>query len=121
MLKSLFSGALFKSPAKLLALCLAVYIAAHSILVLMFLIAAAFNHFKNSAKSAPRSPERDSGDRHDVDEAPQQPNRGQGAPARSVVQASPTPQRQYAKSAVVIPIKASSSQASAESLKTGTK
>ncbi|PCE30271.1 hypothetical protein [Burkholderia ubonensis] len=120
MLKSLISGAV-KSPAKLLALCLAVYIAAHSVLVFIFLIAATFNHFKNSAKSAPRSAERDSGDRYDVDEAPQQANRRQGASARSVVQASPTPQRQYAKSAVVIPMKARSSPTSAQSLKTGTK
>ncbi|OJB07315.1 hypothetical protein BGV52_21195 [Burkholderia ubonensis] len=119
MLKSLISGA-FKSPAKLLALCLTVYIAAHSILVFMFLIAAAFNHFKNSAKSAPHSAERDSGDRHDVDEAPRHANRSQGAFARPVVQASPTPQRQYAKSAVVIPMKARPSPASAQSLKTGT-
>ncbi|VWC46981.1 hypothetical protein BLA23254_07438 [Burkholderia lata] len=120
MLKSLFSGA-FKSPGKFLALCVALYIAAHSIIVMAFVVLAAINHFRSGAKSAPRPSERDSADGQDVETASQQAKRGQGVVARPAVQVPPTPQRQYAKSAVVIPMKARPSSAAAQSLKTGTK
>ncbi|WP_412530474.1 hypothetical protein [Burkholderia lata] len=120
MLKSMFIGA-FKSPGKFLALCLALYIATQSIVVAVFVVVAAVGHLKSSAKKEPRSPERDSTDGHEVDTAPQQAKRGQAAPARSDVQVAPTPQRQYAKSAVVIPMKARSNSTGAHSLKTGTK
>ncbi|MGY6240193.1 hypothetical protein ACW910_22180 (plasmid) [Burkholderia ambifaria] len=118
MLKSMFIGA-FKSPGKFLARCLALYIATQSIVVAVFVVVAAVSHFKSSAKKEPRSPERDSTDGHEVDTAPQQAKRGQAAP--SDVQVAPTPQRQYAKSAVVIPMKARSNSTGAHSLKTGTK
>ncbi|AMU19243.1 MULTISPECIES: hypothetical protein [Burkholderia] len=120
MLKSLFSGA-FKSPVKFLALCLAVYIAAHSIIVALLMAGAAYNHFKNGAKKASHQPERDSADRHDADESPRHANRSAVAPVHSDGKAPVAPQRQYAKSAVVIPIKASSNQTNAHHLKTGTK
>lgn len=120
MLKSLFFGA-FKSPGKFLTLCLALYIAAHSIVVAVFVVVAAVGHFKSSAKKEPRSPERDSTDGHELDNAQQQTKRGQAGSARSDVQVASVPQRQYAKSAVVIPMKARSSSTGAQSLKTGTK
>ncbi|WP_175958049.1 hypothetical protein [Burkholderia sp. BCC0405] len=121
MLKSLFTGA-FKSPVKFLALCLAVYIAAHSIFVALLMVGAAFNHFKGSAKKEPRSSDRDHAERQDVAaEALQGTARGQARSARSDMQATTVPQRQYAKSAVVIPMKARPSSATAQTLKTGTK
>ncbi|TDA45578.1 hypothetical protein [Burkholderia pyrrocinia] len=119
MLKSLFSGA-FKSPVKFLALCLAVYIAAHSIIVALSMLGAAYNHFKNGAKNTSRQSERDSADRHDADESPRHANRSPVAAVHPNVQAPAAPQRQYAKSAVVIPIKASSNQTTAQHLRTGT-
>jgi len=120
MLKSLFSGA-FKSPGKFLALCLALYIAAHSIIVTVFVVLAAINHFRSGAKNAPRPAARDSADGQEVENASQQTKRGQGVVARPDVQVPPTPQRQYAKSAIVIAMKARPSSAGAQSLKTGTK
>ncbi|KKI39309.1 hypothetical protein VI03_08715 [Burkholderia vietnamiensis] len=120
MLKSMFIGA-FKSPGKFLALCLALYIATQSIVVAVFVVVAAISHFKGAAKKEPRSHERDSTEGHEVDTAQQQPKRGQAAPARSDVHVAPTPQRQYAKSAVVIPMKARSSSTGAHSLKLGAK
>ncbi|WP_063553393.1 hypothetical protein [Burkholderia territorii] len=120
MLKSLFSGA-YKSPFKLLALCLAAYIAAHSIIVALLMAGAAYNHFKNSAKNASRQHERDSDVRQEADESLRQANRSSVATVHSDAKASIVPQRQYAKSAVVIPIKASSNHATAQHLKTGTK
>ena len=120
MLKSLFSGA-FKSPVKFLALCLAVYIAAHSIFVALLMVAAAVNYFKSSAKKEPRSSDRDSADRQEpANEASQPAARSQVGSARPDVQPTPVPQRQYAKSAVVIPMKARPSSANAQTLKTGT-
>ncbi|MBN3776571.1 hypothetical protein G3O06_03200 [Burkholderia sp. Ac-20345] len=120
MLKSLFSGA-FKSPGKFLALCLVLYIAAHSIFVTLAVVIAAFHHFKSGAKSGPRSSERENADRHNVDDAQQHAKRDHAVATRSDVQAPPAPQRQYAKSAVVIPMKARSGSIGAQSLKTGTK
>ncbi|AOJ10093.1 hypothetical protein [Burkholderia mayonis] len=120
MLKSLFSGA-FKSPFKLLAVCLVLYVATTSILVSLFLVIAAFHYVKNNAKKAPRSSERDTTDSRDVEETAQHANRDQGATAHSSAKAAQAPQRQYAKSAVVIPMKAPSNQTTANSLKTGTK
>ena len=120
MLTSLFSSA-FKSPVKLLALCLAAYIAAHSIIVFVFMAIAAVHHFKSSAKGAPRQSDRDTADRHDVDESPRHAKSGPVTTAKAEAQAPAVPQRQYAKSAVVIPIKASSNRTNAQHLKTGTK
>lgn len=119
MLQSLISGA-FKSPGKFLALCFAVYLAAHSNLVFVFLVIAGFAYFKNRAKTARRESDRDAADRHDRDESPRHANHAHAAPAHSDVQTPITPQRKYAKSAVVIPMKAVSKPA-AESLQTGTK
>ncbi|ABX19239.1 hypothetical protein KTE49_13860 [Burkholderia multivorans] len=119
MLQSLIGGA-FKSPGKFLALCFAVYLAAHSILVSVFLAIAGFHYFKNAAKTARRDAERDAAIRHDRDENPQHANRAQATAARSDVKASTTPQRQYAKSAVVIPLKPAINPA-VETMKTGTK
>ncbi|NIE81901.1 MULTISPECIES: hypothetical protein [unclassified Burkholderia] len=120
MLKSLFLGA-FKSPGKFLALCLALYIAAHSIIVTVFAVVAAVGYLKSSSKKEPQSRERDSADGRELDNAPQQVERSQTGPARSNVKVPPAPQRQYAKSAVVIPLKARSSSTSAQSMKMGTK
>ncbi|MCA7889935.1 hypothetical protein QZM25_31790 [Burkholderia contaminans] len=120
MLKSLFSGA-FKSPVKFLALCLAAYIAAHSIIVFVFMAIAAVHHFKSSAKGAPRQSDRDSADRHDADESPRHAKSSPVTTANAEAQAPAVPQRQYAKSAVVIPIKASSNRTNTQPLKTGTK
>lgn len=120
MLKSMFIGA-FKLPGKFLALCLALYFATQSIVVAVFMVVAAISHFKSSAKKDPRSTERDSTDGHAVNTAQHQTKGGHDAPARSDVQAAPAPQRQYAKSVVVIPINARSGLTGVQSLKTGTK
>ncbi|WP_323122480.1 hypothetical protein [Burkholderia alba] len=112
MLKSLFSGA-FKSPVKFLALCLAVYIAAHSIIVALLMVGAAYNHFKNGAKNASRQSDRDSADRHDADESLRHAKSSPVTTANAEAQALAVSQRQYAKSAVVIPINASSNRTNA--------
>ncbi|WP_186141558.1 hypothetical protein [Burkholderia gladioli] len=120
MLKFLFIGA-FKSPGKFLALCVALYLAAHSIIVAAFVVIAAVGYFKSNAKKEPQAPNRESVDGHDAANARQQTKRGQAETAGPDVQVAPAPQRQYAKSAAVIPINARASSARTQSMKMGTK
>ncbi|HHX4058055.1 TPA: hypothetical protein ACU967_006915 [Burkholderia contaminans] len=104
MLTLLFKSA-FKSPFKLLALCLVLYIATTSFFVAGIVMLAVAHWAKTEfdkrrrAAQAPEVAERPAGS-----DAAQQLHRAAKVPAANDATES-TPKRQYAKSAVVIPIK----------------
>lgn len=113
MLELLFKH-LFRSPGKLLALCLVVYLAAQSFFVGVFLAIVAarwvHKHLVLKAKAleaAEADAARELADkaREQAQAAAAQKSAGAATPAAEVATAASPVQRQYAKSAVVIPMK----------------
>ncbi|MCA8205234.1 hypothetical protein LGM71_29780 [Burkholderia sp. AU33545] len=104
MLTLLFKGA-FRSPFKLLALCLVVYVATTSFFVAGIVMLAVAHWAKaefDKRCRAAQTPE--TAERPAASDAAQQLHRAAKVPAANDA-AESTPKRQYAKSAVVIPIK----------------
>ncbi|WP_321936221.1 hypothetical protein [Paraburkholderia sp. J8-2] len=97
-----------KSPGKVLALCLIVYLAATSFFVSLFLAGLGVRWLHKKAKAL-EAAEREAAREADKAREQAQPEAQKGAAA--VAQAAPSPvvqmapARQYAKSAVVIPLK----------------
>ncbi|MEM5316061.1 hypothetical protein [Paraburkholderia sp. JHI869] len=96
-----------KSPGKVLALCLIVYLAATSFFVSLFLVGLGVRWLHKKAKALEATEREAAREAADKAREQAQPEVQKGAPvvapAAASVQTAPT--RQYAKSAVVIPLK----------------
>ncbi|CAG9208285.1 hypothetical protein EHZ19_24935 [Paraburkholderia bannensis] len=111
MLK-LFVGDVMKSPGKLLALCLVVYLATMSFFVGLFLFLVAIHWVRKQIMLKAKAFEAAEAEaaRERANEVREQALKADAKPAEqvapvSVAVAQVTPVRQYARSAVVIPMK----------------
>ncbi|MCP3718504.1 MULTISPECIES: hypothetical protein [unclassified Paraburkholderia] len=98
-----------KSPGKVLALCLIVYLAATSFFVSLFLVGLGVRWLQKKAKAleaTEREAAREAADKAREQAQPEvQKAAAAVAPASTATPVQTAPARQYAKSAVVIPLK----------------
>ncbi|MBU6486220.1 MAG: hypothetical protein KGQ57_00155 [Burkholderiales bacterium] len=107
MLNLLFKD-LIKAPGKLLAVCVILYLATMSFLIAFFLVALAARWVQTEMKKKAKAAEAAAAEAARAEAAKPAavaPNVVPVAAVPAAAPAAPMPQRQYAKSAVVIPFK----------------